>query len=58
MRILRDTLHLLTTASVPGEVVDLPYEWGEPFDWESYMSELDAMLKEEGAVVQEWTPRK
>ena len=33
--ILRDTLKVLSSAQMPGEIVDLPYEYGEPFDWES-----------------------
>jgi hypothetical protein len=57
-RILKDTLKLLVTASVPGEIVDLPYEWGKPFDWETYTSDLDAMLKEEGVAAQDWAPKK
>ena len=58
MRILKDTLNLLTTASVPGEIVDLPYGWGEPFDWETYKRDLDEMLKEEGAAAPESAPTK
>jgi D-proline reductase (dithiol) PrdB len=30
-RILLDALHLVETAREPGALVDLPYEWGEPF---------------------------
>ena len=30
-RILLDALHLAGTAKRGGELVDLPYEWGEPF---------------------------
>lgn len=58
MRILKDTLSLLATATVPGEIVDLPYEWGEPFDWETYKRDLEDMLKEEGAAIQAWAPTK
>ena len=56
--ILKDTLNLLATASVPGEIVDLPYEWGEPFDWETCKRDLDLMLKGEGAAAREWAPTK
>jgi D-proline reductase (dithiol) PrdB len=56
MNILRAALDLLVKASTPGEIVDLPFEWGYPFDWKSYMHDLDEMLKEEGIQVQEWTP--
>lgn len=30
-RILLDALRLVETAREPGVLVDLPYEWGEPF---------------------------
>ena len=56
-RILRDTLNVLATATVPGEVVDLPYEWGEPFDWASYKRQVEEMIKEEGLETQEWAPK-
>lgn len=29
--ILLDALRMLETAKVPGTLVDLPYEWDEPF---------------------------
>ena len=54
--ILKASISLLETATTPGEIVDLPFEWGEPFSWQSFMSDLDAMLKEEGSEVQKWTP--
>jgi D-proline reductase (dithiol) PrdB len=54
--ILRAALEVLVNASTPGEIVDLPFAWGSPFDWKSYMHDLDAMVKEEGIQAQEWKP--
>ncbi len=31
--IVRDALHVLETAREPGLIVDLPYQWGEDFDY-------------------------
>jgi len=58
MRILKDTLNVLVTASVPGEIVDLPFAWEKPFDWEIYTCDLEGMLKEEGAMTQHWAPKE
>ncbi len=55
--ILKDVLNILVTASTPGEIVDLPYEWDEPFDWASYMQDVQDMLKEEDVRVLEWAPK-
>lgn len=30
-RILLDALHLVATATTGGTLLDLPYDWGEPF---------------------------
>ncbi|OGP49975.1 MAG: hypothetical protein A2Y79_14780 [Deltaproteobacteria bacterium RBG_13_43_22] len=56
--ILRDTLTLLVTAASPGQIVDLSYEWGEPFDWPGFRESLKEMLEVEGGPVQEWKPVK
>jgi len=56
LNILKAALGLLETASNPGEIVDLSFEWGQPFSWQSFMSGLEEMLKEEGSEVQEWGP--
>ena len=56
--ILRDSLNILVTATSPGGIVDLPYEWGEPFDWLDYRENLKDMLETEGEPVQEWKPEK
>jgi hypothetical protein len=53
-QILKDALRVLVTATTPGEIVDLPYEWHEPFDWASYSQDTEQMLKEEGEEKQEW----
>lgn len=55
-RILQSALGVLATASTPGEIVDLPYEWGEPFDWKGFMKDMEEMLNEEGSAIQEWKP--
>ena len=31
--ILLDALNMLTTCTTPGELVDLPYVWDEPFSF-------------------------
>lgn len=54
--ILQDALTLLQTATNPGEIVDLPYEWDEPFDWTVYRESLKEMLEAEGTIAQEWKP--
>ena len=55
--ILKDTLNVLVTATTPGEIVDLPYEWNSPFDWASYRQDMEEMLKEEGDPGQDWKPK-
>jgi len=56
-RILEKTLGILVTASIPGEIVNMPYEWDEPFDWSSYMNDIQEMFKDEGATPQDWNPK-
>jgi hypothetical protein len=56
IQILKDALSLLVTVTSPGEVVDLPYEWEDPFDWDGYMKDIQEMLEEEGNTTQEWKP--
>jgi hypothetical protein len=56
-RILKDTLQVLSTATTPGEIVDLPYEWHESFDWASYKRDTEQMIEEEGIEKQEWKPK-
>jgi len=55
-RILKDALDVLATATTPGELVDLPYQWDEPFDWPTFMKDLQEMLEERGEPMQEWKP--
>lgn len=57
-RILKDALQVLATATTPGEVVELPYQWHEPFDWSCYLRGTEEMIREEDLGRQEWTPRK
>ena len=54
--ILKNALNVLATADTPGNIVDLAYEWHEPFEWADFSTDLQAMLEEEGAQVQEWKP--
>ena len=54
LRILKDSLSLLETAEKPGQLLELPYKWKEPFDWDSYNRDVDQMIKEEGIVPQDW----
>lgn len=56
-RILKDALRVLATATAPGEIVDLPYEWDQPFDFSTFLKDLERMLQEEGGQVQEWQPQ-
>jgi hypothetical protein len=53
-----DALQYFVSASEPGEVLDLDYEWGEPFDFESSFKAVEEMIKEEGWPRQEWVPQK
>jgi D-proline reductase (dithiol) PrdB len=57
-RILKDALSVLTTAKIPGELVDLPYKWGELFDWEDFRRDVQEMLDGEGVLKQEWETKK
>jgi len=49
-KILKDTLQLLERAAEPGKIVDLPYEWGAPFDWEKNIKDIMEMLMAEGKI--------
>jgi hypothetical protein len=57
IRILKDALNVLAKATTPGEVVDLPYEWDGPFDFSSYMQDMQDMIREEKSTLQEWKPK-
>ena len=46
-QILRDTLDVLVSAKTPGTLVDLTYQWGEPFDWDTYLRDVEEMVDEE-----------
>ena len=56
--ILMDALQYFISASEPGKVLDLDYEWGEPFDFDSSFKAVEEMIKEEGLPPQEWVPQK
>ena len=57
IRILKDALERLAGARVPGEIVELPYQWEKPFDWATNRRDMEAMFQEEGIQVQGWTPK-
>jgi hypothetical protein len=38
-------------------VVDLPYEWGEPFTYDDYLKDQKDMCEERGIQIQEWLPK-
>jgi hypothetical protein len=46
-QILRDTLDVLVAAKTSGTLVDLTYQWGEPFDWNTYLRDVKEMVDEE-----------
>ncbi len=58
LTILRRTLALLQSAKAPGEIVDLPWSWGEPFSVPSYWQTIREMVKEEGIPFPDWKPKK
>jgi hypothetical protein len=55
-RILKDALNILATAKTSGEIFDLPYEWGEAFDWGTYQRDVQEMIQQENIPPQEWKP--
>jgi len=55
-RILEDALSILVTARNPGNIVDLQYEWDEPFDFPGFLRDMQDMLREEESTLQEWKP--
>jgi hypothetical protein len=56
-QILGDALGYLADATVPGDILDLPYEWHEPFDWACYLKDVEEMIKAEGEPIQDWKPK-
>ena len=57
-QILKDTLSYLVDATKPGDIMDLPYEWHEPFDWAGNLKDLEEMIKTEGQAVPDWKPKE
>ncbi len=57
MNILKDTLTFLETAEKPGQILELPYKWDEPFDWDGYHRDVAQMIEEEGIPPQDWKPK-
>jgi len=56
LSILKDALKVLVEAKTPGTIVDLPYQWGEPFDWETYQRGVQEMIQQGGSPIQMWKP--
>ena len=52
-----DALQYFIKASEPGKVLDLDYEWGEPFSFEGQTEAVKKMVEEEGWPPQEWAPQ-
>ncbi len=52
-RILEDALSTLVTARDPGNIVDLQYEWDEPFDFPGFLRDMQDRLREEQSTLQE-----
>jgi len=57
-RILKDALNVLATATTPGDIVDLPYEWDKPFDFSGFLQGIEHMLQEEDNSPQAWQPKE
>jgi len=55
--ILKDTFKVLLEAT-PGELIDLPYKWNEPFDWAHFEKNVREAIAEEGETVKEWIPNE
>jgi hypothetical protein len=58
LNILKDTFDILVKATIPGELVDLRFEWDVPFSWEDYQRDVEQMVKDEGGTIQHWAPEK
>ena len=56
--ILTEAFQYFINASEPGKVLDLDYEWGEPFSFEGQSEAREEMVKEEGWPPQVWVPQK
>ena len=57
-RILKDAINVLATATTPGDIVDLPYEWDRPFDFSGFLQDVQDMIQEENSVPQDWEPKQ
>ena len=58
MNILKDALNFLETARTPGQMLELPYSWGEPFDWDGFQRDVAQMIQEENIPSQNWKPKE
>ncbi|MDI6879824.1 MAG: hypothetical protein QMD16_10715 [Desulfitobacteriaceae bacterium] len=50
-QILKDTLNFFSTVSIPGQIKDLPDQWGEDFGWNSYVNGVREMVTQEGGHI-------
>ena len=55
--IVTAALQFLESATQPGDMLDLPLDWGEPFGWNDFMKDIQEMLETEGAQAQAWKPK-
>ena len=56
--ILKDAFQYFISASEPGKVIDLDYEWGELFSFEGQTEAVKKMVEEEGWPPQDWVHQK
>ena len=52
--IITDVLNLFLELSNPSQIVDLPFEWDQPFDWNDFKKDVQSMLEKEGKEAQKW----
>jgi hypothetical protein len=57
-RILKDAINVLATATTPGDIVDLPYEWDRPFDFSVFLQDIQDMIQDENSMPQDWKPKQ
>jgi hypothetical protein len=47
IRILKNAINILASASIPGDIVNFSENWKRPFDWSTYLKNIEDMLNEE-----------
>jgi len=48
IKILKNALNILESASIPGDILNFSESWNRLFDWPIYLKSIEEMLKEEG----------